>query len=105
MRKFIRTERLTHEQIMAFCDEAERQGCRIRMSPADDNPITIHGTRRRAYLTWDAWRPEPRNSRQTGTLWPKPLPVSWIENGIPRRTITRPIRYPQRLIDALKIGD
>lgn len=104
MRKFIRPEHLTHEQIMAFCDEAERQGCRLRTAPADNNPVTVHGTQRRAYLTWEAWNPEPRNSRQTGTLWPKPFPVAWLENGIPRRTVTRPIRYPQRLIDALKIG-
>lgn len=101
MHKLIRTERMSDEQRMRFVEEAEVQGCRLRLAPAE-NIVHLHGTRRRAYLFYVAWVPEPRTTRQTGTLWPRPLPESWKENGIPIRAIARPIRYPQRLLDTLK---
>ena len=102
MHKQIRTEQLTEEQRRRFVEEAEAQGCRLRLAPAE-NFVIIHGSKRRAYLFYVVWDPEPRTIRQTGTLWPTPLPESWKSFGIPTRVVGRPIRYPQRLLDALTV--
>ena len=104
MHKQIRTEQLTDEQRLRFVEEAEAQGCRLRLAPAE-NFVVIHGSRRRAYLAYLVWNPEPRTIRQTGTIWPTPLPEQWKQNGIPTRVVIRPIRYPQRLLDALTVED
>lgn len=104
MHKLIRTEQLTDEQRWRFVEEAEVQGCRLRLSPAE-NVVIVHGSKKRAYLFYVAWNPEPRSIRQTRTLWPIPLPESWKTNGIPTRVVARPIRYPQRLLDALTEAD
>lgn len=103
MRRVIRPHEMSHEQRMAFVDEAERQGCNIRFAPLEQVAI-LHGSRRRAILLYGEWVPGLKSVRQSRTLWPKRLPESWHENGVPRRTIARPIPHPERLIDALKIG-
>lgn len=104
MHKLIRTDNMSGEQRMRFVEEAEAQGCRLRLAPAE-NIVIIHGSRRRAYLFYVVWDPEPRTIRQTRTLWPIPLPESWKSFGVPTRVVARPIRYPQRLINALTEAD
>lgn len=101
MHKLIRTGQMSDKQRMRFVEEAEAQGCRLRLAPAE-NIVILHGTRRRAYLFYVVWMPEPRTTQQTGTLWPIPLPESWMRNGPPTRAVARPIRYPQRLLDILQ---
>lgn len=99
MHKLIKPYNMSDETRMAFVEEAEAQGCHIRTAPM--NPLILHGTKRRAYLFYIAWPEHPRTMRHIRTLWPKRLPESWKENGIPGRAIARPIPHPQRLLDIL----
>lgn len=104
MRKIIRPYEMSHEQCMAFVDEAERQGCNIRFAPLEQVAL-LHGSRRRAILFYVEWVPGLRNIRQSRTLWPKRLPESWYDGGIPSRVVARPIPHPERLMNILRKGN
>lgn len=100
MRKIIRPDKMPDEQRMAFVEEVERQGCHVRCAPLHQVAV-LHGSRRRAVLTYEAWTPQIRKAGQVDTLWPRPFPPSWFENGLPTQTITRPVPHPERLLAIL----
>lgn len=101
MRKIIRADQMTFEQRQAFVEEAERQGCHVRMSPLEQAMI-LHGSRKRATFTYETWAPALRKISHVRTLWPRRLPKAWQLDGPPRGVITRPVPHPERLLAVLK---
>lgn len=94
----------TTDDRMAIIDEAEQQGARLRLAPASEPPpeLIISTSGKTGSLVYYRWHPEPRTIAQTKTLWPRRLPRSWIEHGIPTKRVERPLPHPARLRDLIR---
>ena len=85
---------LRFEFLQHLADELKAQGVTSLLPPQTmvlDLEIGI--------LTYETFNPPIRSVRQSGTLWPKRLPVLWRRNGVPTKTRRTPLPHPWRLVD------